>query len=103
MLAVGGCQPTVYSSGVIPDADPLRTVGCDIASWAPRVGGNPTAATCLSIERNERERESGNKLVKFDVGSFRGEGWCSLSTRTLQEASRLKESISPRNKSQTTN
>lgn len=35
-----------YSSGVIPEADPLRTVaGCDIASWEPTVGGNPTAAT----------------------------------------------------------
>lgn len=36
-----------YSSGVIPDADPLRTaVGCcDIASWVPIAGGNPTAAT----------------------------------------------------------
>jgi hypothetical protein len=37
----------VYSSGVIPDADPLRTTaGCDRASWEPIVDGNPTAATC---------------------------------------------------------
>lgn len=43
---VADFQSPDYSSGVIPDADPLRTaVGCDIASWEPIVGGNPTAAT----------------------------------------------------------
>lgn len=45
---------------MIPDADPLRTAGCDIASWDPMAGGNPTAATYELINQIKKEK---NQLV----------------------------------------